>query len=78
MREVTDACANGCDWSVVGKKDADGRSAARTQWILYGVGATAIVTGGVLYWLGSRDRSTPTVAVVPHATGAAVTWSGSW
>jgi len=76
-KEVTDACRNGCDWSVVGEKDADGRSAARTQWILYGVGASAVVAGGVLYWLGSRDRSAA-VAVIPHASGAAITWSGSW
>jgi len=76
-KEVTDECSDGCDWSVIGKKDDEGRSAARTQWILYGVGATAFVAGGVLYWLGSREHAAA-VAVTPHASGATVTWSGSW
>ncbi|HEY5937859.1 MAG TPA: hypothetical protein VIU61_24590 [Kofleriaceae bacterium] len=76
-KEVTDDCRDGCDWSVVGKKDDEGRSAARTQWILYGVGAAAIVTGGVLYVLGSREQRAA-VAVTPQASGATVTWSGTW
>lgn len=76
-KEVTDECADGCDWSVVGKKDDEGRSAARTQWILYGVGISSIVAGGVLYWLGAREQSTA-IAVSPHASGATVTWSRTW
>ena len=76
--EVTTACAHGCDWSTVAGKDADGRSAERKQWLFYGLGATALATGGVLYWLGTRERPTSPVAVVPRGDGAVVTWSSTW
>jgi hypothetical protein len=31
---------------------ARGRSAERQQWWAYGLGAAALGTGGLLYWLG--------------------------
>lgn len=76
--EVTRACASGCDWAVYGPKDADGRDAQRNQYIFHGLGITALVGGSVLYWLGSRERATPRMAIVPRPDGAAVTWSGAW
>jgi tetratricopeptide (TPR) repeat protein len=74
--EVHDACSMGCAWADVQSKDADGRSAALTQWILYGAGAAALVTSGVLYYIGARAHTS--VTVTPHASGAAVSLLGSW
>ncbi len=34
-------------------KADEGEAANRNMYIFYGVGAVAIVTGGVLYWLGA-------------------------
>ena len=76
--EVTAACAHGCDWSTVAGKDAEGRSDERKQWLFYGLGAAALASGGVLYWLGTREHPTSPVAVVPRGDGALVTWSGAW
>jgi len=75
--EVTRTCKDGCDWSLVADRDAEGRSAERTQWILYGVGAAGLVTGGVLYFLGARDHA-KRVAIVPRTGGGAVTWTATW
>lgn len=78
-KEVTDACAAGCDWNTIKDKDADGRSAATTQWILYGVGAAAIGVGAAIAFLGgSKKERSRTVTVVPHGDGALVGWSGRW
>jgi tetratricopeptide (TPR) repeat protein len=41
----------------------EGEAANRNMFILYGAGAAAIVTGGVLYWLGARGPSTDAAAV---------------
>jgi hypothetical protein len=50
--------------------DQAGRTAQSMQWVMYGVGAAALVAGGVLYYLGV-DRG-PRVAVLPAlASGAA-------
>ncbi|HWU86221.1 MAG TPA: hypothetical protein VN253_03055 [Kofleriaceae bacterium] len=75
--EVSQACAGGCLWSSVAAKDAEGRSAERTQWILYGVGAAGWIAGAALYYLGMRER-TPAVAVAPREGGALLTWSRRW
>jgi tetratricopeptide (TPR) repeat protein len=42
-----------------------GQAANRNMYICYGVGAAAIVTGGVLYWLGARAGSDAPIAVAP-------------
>ena len=77
--EVSDECSDGCDWNLVKDKDAEGKSAERTQYILYGVGLGVVAAGGVLYYLGGRERSASTVAVTPTASGgAAISWSGAW
>ena len=77
--EVANGCASGCDWGDFRVKDADGRSAERRQYVFYGIGAAAVVTGGVLYWLGMRERApSTTVGVTRRADGAAITWGGTW
>lgn len=75
---AADCDNNGCDFDAIRDKDADGRAAERRQYVFYGVGAAALVTGGVLYWLGTRDAERAPVAVVPRADGAMVSWSGRW
>ncbi|MDQ3339446.1 MAG: hypothetical protein M4D80_30135 [Myxococcota bacterium] len=76
--EVSDECRDGCDWNLVKDKDAEGKSAETTQYVLYGVGLAAIATGGVLWWMGNKDASSSNVAVTPTHGGAAVSWSGAW
>jgi hypothetical protein len=75
--EVTAACKVGCNWSVQSAKQAEGLRDETTQWILYGVGAAAVVTGGVLWALGAHERSS-SIAIAPRAGGATVSWSGAW
>jgi hypothetical protein len=75
--EVSDACAGGCTWEDVAAKDAAGRSAERTQWILYGAGAGVVIAGAAIYYLGVRARA-PAMAVAPRAGGALLAWSGRW
>lgn len=76
--EVSDECRDGCDWNLVKDKDAEGKSAETTQYILYGVGAAAIVAGGVLWWMGNKEAKSSNVAVTPTQGGAAISWSGTW
>jgi hypothetical protein len=76
--DVTEACEIGCDWEGVKDTYAASQSAATKQWVFLGLGSAAIVTGGVLYFLGSRERNASRVVVVPTADGAAVSWSGAW
>ncbi|HUJ63104.1 MAG TPA: tetratricopeptide repeat protein [Kofleriaceae bacterium] len=73
--QVSGACTSGCLWSDVSDIDKYARLDATVQWWLYGLGAAAVVTGGVLYWHGSRsEHSSVIVAPTPH--GAAMSWSG--
>ena len=76
--EVSDECADGCDWNLVKDKDAEGKSAETTQYILYGVGAGALVVGGVLWWMGHSEGKSSNVAVTPPPGGAAISWGGRW
>jgi hypothetical protein len=51
--------------------EAAGRAASRGQWISYGVGAGALVAGGILYYLGlEQDPKGPTLALAPLPGGA--------
>lgn len=75
--EVNTDCADGCDWDVVKGKDADGRAAARNQYIAYGAGGVAIIAAGVLYWLGSRDRE-QAITVTAKPGGGAISWTRRW
>jgi len=72
--EVRKACATGCAYPAIRDKDEAGRRDETIQWILYGASAATLVTGGVLYVLGSRKPSP--VAVAPHGNGAVVTLLG--
>jgi hypothetical protein len=76
--EVSDDCRDGCDWNLVKDKDAEGKSAETTQYLLYGVGVGLIAAGGVLWYLGNTERRQSQVAVTPTTGGAAITWRGSW
>ena len=76
--EVSDACADGCAWETVADKDAEGKSAARKQWLFYGLGGVGLATAGVLYFLGTRAERGPRVSVAPRGDGAMVTWQRSW
>jgi hypothetical protein len=76
--EVSDACAGGCAWETVADKDAEGKSAARKQWLFYGLGGVGLATAGVLYFLDARAERGPRVSVAPRGDGAMVTWQRSW
>jgi hypothetical protein len=76
--EVTNACKSGCDWAVYGGKDAEGRRAETKQYVFAGIGATAIIAGGVMYWLASREQGPAPIAITSGRDGAMITWSGSW
>jgi hypothetical protein len=43
--------------SAVSGKLADGRRYETLQWISYGVGAAAVITGSVLYWMGTESAT---------------------
>jgi hypothetical protein len=43
------------DGAAIKGKDDDGHRYETLQWISYGVGAAAVATGSVLYWLGTRS-----------------------
>jgi tetratricopeptide (TPR) repeat protein len=78
--EVSNACPGAsCDWSVLSSKDAEGRRAETKQYVFIGMGATAILGGGVMYLLGrSREQPAPPIALSSGRHGAVITWSGSW
>lgn len=52
-------------------KQQEGRSAQNTMWVFTGIGAAAVVTGGVLYLLGrsaARDSQSTEVSVTASST----------
>ncbi|HEU0033848.1 MAG TPA: hypothetical protein VFQ53_24640 [Kofleriaceae bacterium] len=59
--------------------EQDGFSADHNAKVFMGVGAAALVTGGILYVVGRRDRESPpaNVSIVPRTGGGLVVWSGS-
>lgn len=77
--EVANACPGAqCNWAVLGSKDAEGRSAETKQYVFVGIGAVAIIGGGVMYWLAPREQRRASIAVTSGRDGAVITWSGSW
>jgi hypothetical protein len=76
--EVTDACANGCDWASVSDTYESSKSAERRQWTMLGFGTAALAAGGILYWLGMKEEAAARVVIVPREGGAAVSWGGRW
>ena len=74
--DVRAACASGCDYDSIKQKDQDGRSDAKLQYVMYGVGAGAVAIGAVLFVIGSREHADPPpVAIVPTRGGGAVSWT---
>jgi tetratricopeptide (TPR) repeat protein len=73
--DVRKACGTSCAYPSIRDKDQEGRRDETIQWILYGAGAAAVVTGGILYLTGKRSSS---VAIAPHGDGAVMTLSGRW
>ena len=50
-----------------------GKDAETMQWVFYGVGAAALATGAILYWLGSSSSaSAPTATVVAPIVGPGI------
>jgi len=81
--DVEAAVERGDVWTdELDQKDADGRSAAKLSTITFGLGGAAVVTGGVLIYLGMRKGKTESsqLSLVPHvgARGAAVSLTGSF
>jgi tetratricopeptide (TPR) repeat protein len=67
--EVETAVANGDTWTDdLDAKDASGRSAAMMSNVTLGLGAAAIVSGGVLFYLGRSAKAAErsTVGLVPR------------
>jgi tetratricopeptide (TPR) repeat protein len=76
--EVTAACARGCDWNTVADKDAQGRSAATTQFVMYGIGGAMLGVAAVLVFTGAKSDRRGSLTVAPHGDGAVVGWGGAW
>jgi hypothetical protein len=47
------------------KRESDRASYETWGWVSYGVGGALLVTGGVLYYLGLRERSSANLTVAP-------------
>jgi len=62
----------------------DGQDAERNALLFFGIGGAAVVTGGVLYWLGrSKSRSSNTESQIsmtptPTRNGASLLVHGSF
>lgn len=59
------------------QKESQRQSYETWGWIGYGVGGGCVATGALLYYLGWRGDSSPAVAVLPSAAGAALVVRGS-
>lgn len=77
--DVTRACEVSCDWSAQAARDAIGRRDVALGYALDGLGATALVGGALLYYIGERRTK---IVVSPVASrfgdGAVITYVGSW
>ena len=73
LNEETDRAAPNTPQSWYLEQNKKGERAERRQWLFLGVGAAAVATGGVLYYLGARsgEQRQPTLVVlVPLSPGA--------
>jgi len=69
--EVSQAFAMHQAWSPhLADVYADGQNQATAAWIIGATGAAALVTGGVLYYLGARERPITVVAGTAHGGGS--------
>jgi hypothetical protein len=57
-------------------REAAGKRAARVASVLLGVGAAAVVGGGVLYYLGYREAAPARITAMPMPGGLLVAWGG--
>jgi hypothetical protein len=73
---VSEAYERGGSWDDVAADDARGRRSRWISGVSLGLGVTAFVGGGALYWTGRRADRTPAIAVGPNAGGGEVvlTW----
>jgi hypothetical protein len=76
-KEVDDAFTAGSTWSEeLAQREQSGRNAARAANILIGVGAAALVGGGVLYYLGLRRSAASVEVAIALPPGGIVTALG--
>jgi hypothetical protein len=73
--QATEVCITSCDWNVERSVVSSSRRDVVIGWAFDAVGVGAMVTGAVLYYVGSREHG---FAVQPHAHGAELSWSKSW
>jgi hypothetical protein len=59
------------------RKEEQRQSYETWGWVGYGAGAACVATGALLYYFGSRGNSSPAVALLPSADGAALVVRGS-
>ena len=57
---------------------AEARSAETKQHVFVGIGIAAIIGGGIMYWVASRDPGSAPITLAPTRDGGVITWSGSW
>lgn len=67
-RDVESQTAKSVPYSEISGTMSDGQTYATLQWVGYGVGAAALVTGGVLYYLGSKASHAATPPDAAPAT----------
>jgi hypothetical protein len=61
-------------YSQISGRMSDGETYATLQWVGYGVGAGALVAGGILYYLGSSRAASAATPVASPATALAPFW----
>lgn len=71
--EVTTACQISCNWAAEKSTDAAGRRDVAIGYAIDGLGAAAVVGGGIAYYLGIRGG-----VVEPREGGVIVSWRGAW
>ena len=76
---ISEECAQSCSFDDIKTDDSEGRSAQRLQYVFDGLGAAAIVAGGVMFWYSHThaDRPAP-VGLLVTGDGAFATWRGGW
>jgi hypothetical protein len=71
--EVTTACQTSCNWTAEKSTDAAGRRDVAIGYAIDGLGAAAVIGGGIAYYLGIRGG-----VVEPREGGAVVSLRRVW